>query len=135
MGSASITPYGRYRQARAGTPAHLVTVPRRVPALPLTFTVHLCFGAITMDDARRQAVSYAEALSIVRTEIAVGASWLSYADEWHRAERLFCPARSPDGGTCAGVLGHGGPHGAARAGGPTWSDDEPGPPAGEPGRR
>jgi hypothetical protein len=96
--------------------------------------VHLSFGAVTRDDARPQAISYAEALSTLRTEIARGASWLSYADEWHRAERLFCAARGPDGGACFGVPGHAGLHRADGSGGPTWSGGDPGPESG-PGSR
>ncbi|MDG4832737.1 hypothetical protein O7627_26005 [Solwaraspora sp. WMMD1047] len=96
--------------------------------------MHLSFGAVTMDDARAQAISYTEALSILRTEIALGARSLSYADEWHRAERLFCAARGPDGGTCAGVLRHAGPHRADGPGGLTWSGGDPGPDSG-PGSR
>ena len=116
----------RYLGARDGTPRHLVAARNRVPVLPLSFTVHLSFGAATMDDAREQAVNYAEALSIVRSEIAIGASRLSYADAWHQAERLFCATPGPDGETCADVLGHPGFHRADGLGGLAWGDGDPG---------
>jgi hypothetical protein len=115
----------RYLGDRGGTPRHLIAPPPREPGLPLGFTVHLSFGAANLTAAREQAVRYAEALSILRTEIAVGSSRLSYADAWHLAERLFCGAAGPDGETCADVRGHPGFHRADGLGGLAWGDGDP----------
>ena len=114
----------RYLADRGGVPRHLVAPPRRESVLPLGFTVHLSFGAVSLPDAREQAVGYAEALSILRTEIAIGTARLSYADAWHLAERLFCGAPGPDGETCADVRGHPGFHRPDGPGGLAWGDGD-----------
>lgn len=106
------------------TPAQPVTEFRPEPALSIGFTVHLSFGAASLGDARERAVQYAEALSILRTEIAIGHTRLSYADAWHRAERLFCGAAGPDGEICADVRGHPGFHHAEGLGGLAWGDGD-----------
>ncbi|MEV6814514.1 hypothetical protein [Micromonospora sp. NPDC051296] len=84
------------------------------------FTVHLGFSAPDLAVAREVAVGYAEALSLLRPELALGASALSPADAWQRAERLFCGAVGPDGERCLDVAGHPGFHHAPGPGGLGW---------------
>ncbi|SCL17534.1 hypothetical protein GA0070616_1298 [Micromonospora nigra] len=88
------------------------------------FTVHLGFTAPGPAVARERAVGYAEALSLLCPELALGASALSPADAWHRAERLFCGAPGPDGERCADVAGHPGFHHAPGPGGLGWGDGD-----------
>ncbi|MGS2617559.1 hypothetical protein ACVCAH_24000 [Micromonospora sp. LZ34] len=102
--------------------APLVAPARRVTRPARFFTVHLGFTAAGPADARELAVGYAEALSLLRPELALGAAALSPADAWHRAERLFCGALGPDGERCADVADHPGFHHAAGPGGLGWGD-------------
>ncbi|MGC1209654.1 MAG: hypothetical protein WA890_00060, partial [Micromonospora sp.] len=88
------------------------------------FTVHLGFEAAGLSDARELAVGYAEALSLLRPEVALGAAALSPADAWQRAERLFCGALGPDGERCADVADHPGFHHAPGPGGLGWGDGD-----------
>jgi hypothetical protein len=88
------------------------------------FTLHLGFQAADGSVARELAVAYAEALSLLRPELALGAAALSPADAWHRAERLFCGATGPDGERCADVAGHPGFHHGPGLGGLGWGDGE-----------
>ncbi|MFU8851867.1 hypothetical protein ACNAW0_12915 [Micromonospora sp. SL1-18] len=103
----------------------LIAPPRRSAPRPLRFfTVHLGFEAADVSAARELAVAYAEALSLLRPELALGAAALSPADAWHRAERLFCGAVGPDGERCADVAGHPGFHYAPGPGGLGWGDGD-----------
>lgn len=102
--------------------APLVAPARRVARPARFFTVHLGFTATGPADARELAVGYAEALSLLRPELALGAAALSPADAWHRAERLFCGALGPDGERCVDVADHPGFHHAAGPGGLGWGD-------------
>ncbi|MET8283264.1 hypothetical protein [Micromonospora sp. NPDC005174] len=88
------------------------------------FTVHLGFTAPGTADAREQAVAYAEALSLLRPEVALGAAALSPADAWQRAARLFCGAVGPDGERCVDVADHPGFHHAPGPGGLGWGDGD-----------
>ncbi|NES12438.1 MULTISPECIES: hypothetical protein [Micromonospora] len=113
---------GAGRGDRAET---LIAPPRRDGAGPARFfTVHLGFEAADPSVARELAVAYAEALSLLRPELALGAAALSPADAWHRAERLFCGALGPDGERCADVVGHPGFHHAPGLGGLGWGDGD-----------
>ncbi|MGN9768668.1 hypothetical protein ACTMS2_26310 [Micromonospora sp. SD12] len=106
----------------AGT--SLITAARR-PARPgRFFTVHLGFTAPDLASARELAVGYAEALSVLRPEVALGASALSPAEAWQQAERLFCGASGPDGERCADVANHPGFHHAPGPGGLGWGDGD-----------
>ncbi|MEO3780146.1 hypothetical protein ABGB16_25660 [Micromonospora sp. B11E3] len=96
--------------------------PQRRP--PRHFTVHLGFEADGVERARELAVAYAEGLSLLRPELALGAAAFSPADAWHLAERLFCGARGPDGERCADVTGHPGFHHASGLGGLGWGDGD-----------
>jgi hypothetical protein len=89
---------------------------------PRFFTVHLGFEAHGSEQARDRAVGYAEALALLRPELALGAAALSPADAWHRAERLFCGVVGPDDERCAYVAGHPGFHHAPGPGGLGWGD-------------
>ncbi|GAA3785445.1 hypothetical protein [Micromonospora maritima] len=103
----------------------LIGGPRRAAARPPRFfTVHLGFAAAETAIARELAVAYAEALGLLRPELALGAAALSPADAWHRAERLFCGAVGPDGERCADVAGHPGFHHAPGPGGLGWGDGD-----------
>ncbi|MFI1197753.1 hypothetical protein ACH4T9_31460 [Micromonospora sp. NPDC020750] len=101
----------------------LLARPRR-QAPPRHFTVHLGFAADGADLARELAVTYAEGLSLLRPELALGAAALSPADAWHRAERLFCGAVGPDGERCVDVAGHPGFHHGPGPGGLGWGDGD-----------
>ncbi|MER5337216.1 hypothetical protein [Micromonospora sp. NPDC002717] len=124
-------PYWRQRQAlgalgatRDAAGAPLIAPPRR-PARPgRFFTVHLGFTAPDLESAREVAVGYAEALSLLRPELALGASALSPAEAWQNAERLFCGASGPDGERCVDVAGHPGFHHAPGPGGLGWGDGD-----------
>ncbi|MEH0974438.1 hypothetical protein V6U77_25225 [Micromonospora sp. CPCC 205546] len=122
-------PYWRQRRALEGLgaareDASLIAAARR-PARPgRFFTLHLGFTAPDPESARELAVGYAEALSLLRPELALGASALSPADAWQRAERLFCGASGPDGERCADVAGHPGFHHAPGPGGLGWGDGD-----------
>ncbi|GIJ78502.1 hypothetical protein SAMN05443287_109230 [Micromonospora phaseoli] len=109
--------------ANGGGPP-LVAPPRRTPRPDRYFTVHLGFTAADLVAAREVAVSYAEALSMLRPELAIGASALSPADAWQRAERLFCGSLGPDGDRCTDVAGHPGFHHAPGPGGLGWGDGD-----------
>ena len=103
----------------------LIAPPRRAAArAPRFFTVHLGFEAADPAVARELAVAYAEALGLLRPELALGAAALSPADAWHRAEPLFCGALGPDGERCADVAGHPGFHHAPGPGGLGWGDGD-----------
>lgn len=103
----------------------LITPPRRDVARPARFfTVHLGFEAADLSVARELAVAYAEALSLLRPELVLGAAAVSPAVAWHRAERLFCGVPGPDGERCADVVGHPGFHHAPGLGGLGWGDGE-----------
>ncbi|KKJ99216.1 hypothetical protein [Micromonospora sp. HK10] len=91
---------------------------------PRFFTVHLGFEAADRAVAGELAVAYAEALALLRPELALGAAALSPADAWHRAERLFCGALGPDGERCTDVAGHPGFHHAPGPGGLGWGDGD-----------
>ncbi|WP_255511119.1 hypothetical protein [Micromonospora sp. WP24] len=104
--------------------APLIAPPRRPAPPPRHFTVHLGFTAPGPAQARELAVGYAEALSLLRPELALGAAALSPADAWHRAERLFCGAVGPDAEHCVDVAGHPGFHHAAGPGGLGWGDGD-----------
>ncbi|WP_428963996.1 hypothetical protein [Micromonospora fluostatini] len=108
--------------AGPGTPAG--TGPAPGGRRPQRFTVHLGFEATGPDEAREIAVGYAEALGLLRPELAVGASAFSPAHAWHRAERLFCGAAGPDGEHCADVAGHPGFHHAPGLAGLGWGDGD-----------
>lgn len=107
-----------------GPDVPLLAPPRRAPVPPRHFTVHLGFSAADADRAREFAVAYAEALSLLRPELALGAAALSPADAWQRAERLFCGAVGPDGERCLDVAGHPGFHHAPGPGGLGWGDGD-----------
>ncbi|MBQ1027898.1 hypothetical protein [Micromonospora sp. C95] len=112
--------------AAGGDRLPLVGQPRR-PARPdRHFTVHLGFTAADLVAAREVAVGYAEALSVLRPELAIGASALSPADAWQHAERLFCGALGPDAERCVDVAGHAGFHHAPGPGGLGWGDGDRG---------
>ncbi|MDZ5443762.1 hypothetical protein U2F26_13600 [Micromonospora sp. 4G57] len=115
---------GRDRPGAGGPDLPLLAPPRRGPAPSRYFTVHLGFYADDADRARELAVAYAEALSLLRPELALGAAALSPADAWQRAERLFCGAVGPDGERCADVAGHPGFHHAPGPGGLGWGDGD-----------
>ncbi|MFI7488741.1 hypothetical protein ACIBXA_10210 [Micromonospora echinaurantiaca] len=102
--------------------AALLAPPRRAARPVRFYTVHLGFTAAGPAEASELAVGYAEALSLLRPELALGAAALSPADAWHRAERLFCGAVGPDGERCADVAGHPGFHHAPGPGGLGWGD-------------
>ncbi len=109
---------------RGGAEPPLIAPPRR-PARPdRFFTAHLGFTAPDPAVARDLAVGYAEALSLLRPELALGAAALSPADNWQRAERLFCGAVGPDGERCADVADHPGFHHAPGPGGLGWGDGD-----------
>ncbi|MEV1332415.1 hypothetical protein AB0J20_22905 [Micromonospora costi] len=114
----------RSLRGAAGAETPLIA-PSRRPAPPARhFTVHLGFTAAGPADARDAAVAYAEALSLLRPELAIGAAALSPADAWHRAERLFCGAVGPDGERCVDVAGHPGFHHGPGPGGLGWGDGD-----------
>ncbi|MFG1776898.1 hypothetical protein ACGFIG_10770 [Micromonospora sp. NPDC049048] len=123
--------YWRQRQAlealggaRKAAEASLITPARRTARPDRFFTVHLGFTAPDLASARELAVGYAEALSLLRPELALGASALSPAESWWQAERLFCGAAGPDGERCADVAGHPGFHHAPGPGGLGWGDGD-----------
>lgn len=108
-----------------GRAESLTSGPRRPGARPPGFfTVHLGFVAADAAVARELAVAYAEALDLLRPELALGAAALSPADAWHRAERLFCGAAGPDDERCVDVAGHPGFHHAPGPGGLGWGDGD-----------
>ncbi|MEH0984324.1 hypothetical protein [Micromonospora sp. CPCC 205556] len=113
---------GRGRAARPDEP--LISPPRRAPRPPRRFTAHLGFEADGPEQARDLAVTYAEALGLLRPELALGAATVSPADAWHRAEPLFCGAVGPDGERCADVAGHPGFHHAPGPGGLGWGEGD-----------
>ncbi|MFR9777321.1 hypothetical protein ACL02O_14850 [Micromonospora sp. MS34] len=123
---------GRWRRVVAGLGTSrgeraeaLIAPARRGAARPARFfTVHLGFEAADPSVARELAVAYAEALSLLRPELALGASAVSPADAWHRAQRLFCGAVGPDGERCADVADHPGFHHAPGPGGLGWGDGD-----------
>ncbi|WBB66898.1 hypothetical protein [Micromonospora sp. WMMD812] len=115
---------GELGAAPGGVDAPLIAPPRRSDRPPRFFTVHLGFTAAGATDARELAVCYAEALCLLRPEVALGAAALSPADAWHRAERLFCGAVGPDGERCVDVADHPGFHHAAGPGGLGWGDGD-----------
>ncbi|SCF44909.1 hypothetical protein [Micromonospora mirobrigensis] len=118
---------GAARPAGTGSSAAdppLVGPARRTPRPRRHFTAHLGFEADGPEQARELAVAYAEALGLLRPELALGAAALSPADAWHRAERLFCGAVGPDGERCADVAGHPGFHHAAGPGGLGWGEGD-----------
>ncbi|WP_200216113.1 hypothetical protein [Micromonospora coerulea] len=125
-------PYWRQRRTvpgfgpgRGDREESLLAPPRRAVGRPARFfTVHLGFTAAEPSVARELAVGYAEALSLLRPELALGSAALSPADAWHRAERLFCGALGPDGERCADVAGHPGFHHAPGPGGLGWGDGD-----------
>ncbi|MEH0844389.1 hypothetical protein V6U81_18575 [Micromonospora sp. CPCC 205711] len=128
-------PYWRQRRAVDGVggrggagprpgDAPLIRSPRRSPRPPRHFTAHLGFEADGPEQARELAVAYAEALSLLRPELALGAAALSPADAWHRAARLFCGAVGPDGERCADVADHPGFHHAPGPGGLGWGEGD-----------
>ena len=102
----------------------LIAAPRRAARPARYFTAHLAFAAAGPEQARDLAVAYAEALSLLRPELALGAAAWSPADAWHRAERLFCGAEGPDGERCADVAGHPGFHHAPGLGGLGWGEGD-----------
>lgn len=104
--------------------AALIGPPRRVARPARWFTAHLGFEAADAGLAREAAVGYAEALSLLRPEVALGAAALSPADAWHLAERLFCGAVGPDGDHCVDVADHPGFHHAPGPGGLGWGDGD-----------
>lgn len=95
---------------------------RSVP--PRRFTLHLGFEAGNLEQAREWAVGYAEALSLIRPEIAFGSAALSSADGWQRAQQLFCLAVGPEGEQCADVFGHPGFHHGLGPGALGWGDGD-----------
>ncbi|SCL41956.1 hypothetical protein GA0074692_6583 [Micromonospora pallida] len=97
---------------------------RRVPSPPRLYTAHLAFEAAHLTEARERAVEYAEALSLLRPELALGAAACSPAGAWHRAEPLFCGSVGPDEERCADVAGHPGFHHAPGPGGLGWGDGD-----------
>ncbi|MEU4570087.1 hypothetical protein [Micromonospora sp. NPDC023956] len=97
---------------------------RRLPVPPRLYTAHLAFEAAHLTDARERAVEYAEALSLLRPEVALGGAACSPAGAWHRAEPLFCGTVGPDGERCADVSGHPGFHHAPGLGGLGWGDGD-----------
>ncbi|RKN42638.1 hypothetical protein [Micromonospora endolithica] len=109
---------------RAATGATLIGPPRRAARPARWFTAHLGFEAADPGLARELAVGYAEALSLLRPELALGAAALSPAGAWHLAERLFCGAAGPDGEHCVDVAGHPGFHHAPGPGGLGWGDGD-----------
>ena len=124
-------PYWRDRQAvralsaaRSTTDPPLITTTRRAARPDRFFTVHLGFAAADLALARELAVGYAEALSLLRPELALGASALSPAEAWQQAERLFCGASGPDAERCVDVAGHSGFHYAPGPGGLGWGDGD-----------
>lgn len=84
------------------------------------WTVHLTFPALNLRDARDLALSYAEALAILRPELAAVPATLSRAESWNHLEPLFCGAVGPDDEICQDVAGHPGFHRAAGLGGLCW---------------
>ncbi|MEU5791744.1 hypothetical protein ABZ754_28955 [Micromonospora purpureochromogenes] len=115
--------FGSGRSGGADGPP-LITATRRAPRPLRRFTAHLGFEADGPEQARDLAVAYAEALSLLRPELVLGAAALSPADAWHRAERLFCGVPGPDGERCADVAGHPGFHHAAGPGGLGWGEGD-----------
>ncbi|MFI2647607.1 hypothetical protein [Micromonospora fulviviridis] len=74
----------------------LIAPARRAGARPPRhFTVHLGFEAADPTSARELAVAYAEALGLLRPELALGAAALSPADAWHRPERALLRGGRP----------------------------------------
>ena len=115
---------GRGDTGPGGADTPLIAAPRRPAPGPRYYTVHLGFTAANPEQARELAVGYAEALSLLRPELALGAAALSGADAWHRAERLFCGAVGPDGERCADVADHPGFHHGPGPGGLGWGDGD-----------
>ncbi|MEU6023967.1 hypothetical protein [Micromonospora sp. NPDC047134] len=110
---------------RGGGDPPLITSARRLVP-DRCYTAHLGFTAADLAAARETAVGYAEALSVLRPEVALGASAVSPAGDWRRAERLFCGALGPDGERCVDVAGHPGFHHAPGPGGLGWGDGDVG---------
>lgn len=96
---------------------------RRTPA-PRLYTAHLTFEAAHLAEARERAVAYAEALGLLRPELAIGAAAWSPAGAWHRAEPLFCGALGPDGERCVDVTDHPGFHHGPGPGALGWGDGD-----------
>lgn len=96
---------------------------RRVPE-PRLYTAHLTFEAAHLAEARERAVAYVEALSLLRTEVVIGAAACSPAGAWQRAEPLFCGALGPDGERCVDVAGHPGFHYGPGPGALGWGDGD-----------
>mgnify|MGYP000041245835 CR=1 FL=1 len=88
------------------------------------YTLHLTFAAADFDEAREQAVAYAEGLAILCPELGEHAPLLSRAEAWNFNEPLFCGVRGPDGEVCAEVRHHPGFHRAAGLGGLCWGDGD-----------
>ncbi|MDM4720315.1 hypothetical protein QTQ03_12270 [Micromonospora sp. WMMA1363] len=120
------SPYWRWMRLGAGgaRETSLLAPPHGPPRPTRFYTVHLGFTAADRAVARELAVGYAEALSLLRPELALGAAALSPADAWHHAERLFCGAVGPDSERCADVADHPGFHHAPGPGGLGWGDGD-----------
>lgn len=88
------------------------------------YTLHLTFAAADFDEAREQAVAYAEGLTILCPELGEYTPLLSRAEAWNFNEPLFCGVRGPDGEVCAEVRYHAGFHRAAGLGGLSWGDGD-----------
>ncbi|MGC5052722.1 hypothetical protein ACLQ2S_14845 [Micromonospora sp. DT48] len=121
------TYWRRWMTGTPGAPRPPLVAPPRRPSRPdRHFTVHLGFVAADLVAAREVAVGYAEALSVLRPELMIGASALSPADAWQRAERLFCGAVGPDSERCVDVAGHPGFHHGPGPGALGWGDGDRG---------
>ncbi|MEH1013266.1 hypothetical protein V6U90_09155 [Micromonospora sp. CPCC 206060] len=108
----------RERRTRPLLPPAAAFDPRR------RWTLHLTYPANDLRDARDQAVTYAEGLTILRPELAASAALISRADAWNHIEPVFCGRVGPDDEVCMDVAGHPGFHRAAGLGGLCWGDGD-----------
>lgn len=91
------------------------------PAHGQLFTLRLTFEAGSPQQAKELAARYAEALSLMRTEVLMFSAQISEVRGGGEPEQVFCRTTGPYGLTCTGIAGHFGWHNAA-ASGPSWSD-------------
>src|SRR6476660_5941347 len=86
------------------------------PAHGQLFTLRLTFEAGSHQQAKELAARYAEALSLMRTEVLMFSAQVSEVRTGSEPEQVFCRTTGPYGLTCTGIAGHFGWHNAAASG-------------------